>query len=553
MICNAHRTGPHFLWSLLICYACSLAAETVSVRDFGALGDGFQDDTAAVRKALASSSSVHFPAGVYRLSDGLELPPSVRLTGEGSPRLGTFPILDDDKRFLAHDQLRQLPGTTLLFTGKGKRSLKTGRQQAFASVRYALKTSTRFPYQISDLAIVLDVQVVNSKGRPTKPAEDRRADYDVGLLVDDSPGGSLRGVSIFGYWRRAGLLVMSRGEGSNPDYNTFWNCQFSGNYGVALLGLDAAGPGLSGTQFYGCNLYSNDHHSRAPDHSGSGALFIDGDTSAKHADINGHYFFGGAIRTYHNIAVRLDRASNVTFSGVIFEVPAGKRADPSTDRTGRVVGTAQTRDVSFLGCRMHDIGLRELSAAMIDGTVTIAGNSRQGLSVQSGTRLVRLQAAANGDPMIQLADRAKSANDGWTIRLDVSDGEELSLRHGNRELGRLSTAGEWSSPAIATSRYRIAKRLTRDLRNGAITAGHSRLRIRSSQAEPVLWQIEGGIEGEQVLLEMASGSPAFQVRSQTKGNLRLPTPFTFDSPDDRLALMYTEDRWVEISRSDHAP
>jgi hypothetical protein len=42
--------------------------ESVSVKDFGATGDGVTDDTAAIVLALAASKSVYFPAGTYLCS-----------------------------------------------------------------------------------------------------------------------------------------------------------------------------------------------------------------------------------------------------------------------------------------------------------------------------------------------------------------------------------------------------------------------------------------------------------------------------------------------------
>jgi hypothetical protein len=42
--------------------------ESVSVKDFGAVGDGVADDTAAIQAALAASTQVVFPAGTYLVS-----------------------------------------------------------------------------------------------------------------------------------------------------------------------------------------------------------------------------------------------------------------------------------------------------------------------------------------------------------------------------------------------------------------------------------------------------------------------------------------------------
>ena len=43
--------------------------ESVSVKDFGAVGDGVTDDTAAIQAALGASDSIYFPAGTYECSN----------------------------------------------------------------------------------------------------------------------------------------------------------------------------------------------------------------------------------------------------------------------------------------------------------------------------------------------------------------------------------------------------------------------------------------------------------------------------------------------------
>lgn len=74
--------------------------DVVSIRDFGAVGDGVEDDTAAINRALFElycrddSSLVSddtryrrqlfFPAGVYRVTGTVLIPPYARLIGEGA-------------------------------------------------------------------------------------------------------------------------------------------------------------------------------------------------------------------------------------------------------------------------------------------------------------------------------------------------------------------------------------------------------------------------------------------------------------------------------------
>lgn len=67
--------------------------DVVSVLDFGAKGDGATDDTAAINRALYQlycaeqfqdvKRALHFPAGVYIVTDYVKVPPNATLLGEG--------------------------------------------------------------------------------------------------------------------------------------------------------------------------------------------------------------------------------------------------------------------------------------------------------------------------------------------------------------------------------------------------------------------------------------------------------------------------------------
>lgn len=417
-----NRSSPLRIASLILAVIACLGTLlerspvfAVNVHDFGAKGDAITDDTNAIRAALAASPRVHFPPGVYIISDGIDLPRGARLTGDGAPFLGAFPLADD-KDLFAEDQRTQLPGTTLLFRGTATQTITTERSDRFNELRYAIRTKPRFNFSIEKLAIALDVTVKNPRGKFTTPQTDERSDCGVGLLIDDSAAGTVRDVNVFGYWKTAGLCIVSRGLGDNPDYNTFWNCSFMGDTGVALVGSDdAAGPGLSGTQFHGCRLFAADHHQRSSGHFGTTALFIDGETKGKRADLNGHSFFGGCIRTYNNHAVILDHASNLSFHGTVFEVPSYDGANSKgADKTGQIFGTEDTRDVFLFGCRMHDIGLNQLARAMQNGTVIAIPDRFRAMSVSQAGSTARLSANQRA-ATLQLTDDGNTTNSGKKI------------------------------------------------------------------------------------------------------------------------------------------
>lgn len=64
--------------------------ETVSVKDFGAAGDGSTDDTAAIQAAIDAASAatyqtvVYFPAGDYKITTSLAMKSQVSLRGAGA-------------------------------------------------------------------------------------------------------------------------------------------------------------------------------------------------------------------------------------------------------------------------------------------------------------------------------------------------------------------------------------------------------------------------------------------------------------------------------------
>jgi hypothetical protein len=69
----------------LIPYGAQATWSFTSVRSYGAVGDGFTDDTAAINSAITGGTVVYFPPGTYKYSGLMTLPAntSYRIYGDG--------------------------------------------------------------------------------------------------------------------------------------------------------------------------------------------------------------------------------------------------------------------------------------------------------------------------------------------------------------------------------------------------------------------------------------------------------------------------------------
>ena len=62
---------------------CEKLAQTVSVKDYGAIGNGVADDTIAVTEALSSGKSVYFPEGTYKTTGEINVSSNCVYYGDG--------------------------------------------------------------------------------------------------------------------------------------------------------------------------------------------------------------------------------------------------------------------------------------------------------------------------------------------------------------------------------------------------------------------------------------------------------------------------------------
>ena len=91
------------------------------------------------------------------------------------------------------------------------------------------------------------------------------------------------------------------------------------------------------------------------------------------------------------------------------------------------------------------------------------------------------------------------------------------------------------------------------INDGAITATSSHILIATEYGDALdhLDQIDGGRDGQLLLLRIANASQQVIVRCRMDGNIAIPTYCYLRSTQQTLLLIYdaTQQQWLELSRS----
>ncbi|MGL5309468.1 MAG: hypothetical protein ACRDAL_02575 [Plesiomonas shigelloides] len=535
-------------------------SEVVSVKDWdGGAGVYGHLCHSAIEEAdqwcFDNGKTLYFPCGQYCI--GKSLIKKARWVGDGAAELAPFPQNDDDKIYMRPGHKVKLPGSNIiLMVGATLSSVSTVRSDMFSSMTYAIKTLDKYPANMNGIGIVMDMDVYDASGVLTSPAEDNRAECDVGLLIDDSSASDFPNLVVFGYWNKAGTVIWSHGVGDNPDYTKFGFGSTMGYYGLALIGNDnaaGAGPGLSGTQWLGFQLFANDHHSRQPQTLRPGQtnkyghlLFIDGNTGAADTDLNGHEFIAGGWRTYSNKPVVLDNCSNLHLVNVPFEFSTIS-GQPDTGNH-KFYGTSQTRNVHILNSRNCTYSLWDhADFGDVVEKLMITNPFFGDIVVGSKGAYVRMMATGGGeDPRVQFTRNAASSEDGFAVRMDVSDSDSLSITLGGAAICRIDP----STGVVAfkrTSLWPVGAALV--VTGGAISVSQN-AHVIDATGSPSVSTINGGSEGELVQLQKTGSGTVTLVEG---GNIVTPgTSLLLTANSDVVVLVKRGSSWLVQSFSDNA-
>jgi hypothetical protein len=261
---NYTATGTTFARNLV-----TRSSDIVNAKDFGAVGDGIVDDTAALQAAVAAAcsslKSLYIPKGNYKVSQTLVITAPIKIYGDGISQWSGF--------------FNELAATQLSFVGTGAKTYQNyGVTNMEVCGGFAPNLSARAGYNETNYSL-LDFMnganprdfsigiLVNSSGVeisdlrlvPSGGGADHLAFYnnsaatgtedwsdgnnwDVGILLNAREDCYFNRIQSVGHWRISGMFVSSTGIGpadARSPYRTIVaNSYFQGYKAAAIRGSD---------------------------------------------------------------------------------------------------------------------------------------------------------------------------------------------------------------------------------------------------------------------------------------------------------------------------
>ncbi len=196
--------------------------ERVSVKSFGAVGNGSIDDTEAIRRAINQhyvqnsaqgyKKEIFFPAGNYIVSDTIYLPPNIKIVGEGS--------------------------SNTIIRATGTNNISIFRTRSLTSV----VSGTTFVAQPAQSDIVSNV-IIDGIGFEYRPTNSLTATANQLLYLDQASNTVVKNCSFIGTWTLGQLVstgyagIIATGTSFSQDIK-LENLHFSGMSNAISLSGD---------------------------------------------------------------------------------------------------------------------------------------------------------------------------------------------------------------------------------------------------------------------------------------------------------------------------
>lgn len=583
--------------------------ERVSVKDFGAVGDGVTDDTAAFVAAAATGALVEVPPGQFILSNSA-FPSVFRIRGAGMGRtslrwkaasaesnmIALYGVVDVHIEGLTIDGNRQNQTDSAGYYGAIGGTLGDGASVVIEGVEFKngrisdiymngptgegeqasvridgcrftdgmVGTGTRSAQAIA-LSEGISVRLTNNEfSQPTIPAAYGRG----GLIMQRPPASTSLSwsdiVAIGNRFRKFGRGTADT-IGCIYVYSGVRSVIISDNHTIDSIGnalcvkadcgmvvvtnnviinhRDTWAPAIvvfdqaaNATSSLGENFIISGNVLKNTQHTG---IMVDGARVGGRDDarnfIISNNIIDGAVRGIHyrnlsTISVRGNLISNTSSVAIFAQDQAGDCVIQGNTITGGLVGFDCDGDTSAARINVSDNVISNLTATAIRIKQSVASFSIDrnrfngcGLWLQT-TGATGLSVVLNNVVTGETSNWAKTGT--YSTLVYDRNVVSVSLSYATRSLtvdsGQITPLADWHWV---------------DTEGGAATDD--------------LVTINGGYEGRRLIL-FATSSARDVVLKSGAGNLRLAGDFTLTHADDSIELIFRNNAWVEIGRSDNA-
>lgn len=550
-------------------------AQTVSVMDFGAVGDGVTDDTAAIQNAISAAALAMQPlyfgkAKSYLVTGQLTIPNTAELDFNGSTIIlgynATATAISCGNDVSIKNGTIQVP-----VTATQERIITTGSRNNLFDLLITSVNQQNNRTDNSDAAIrivgndcvVENVRVVNfDNAFSTENADHctlislKATSYVRGVWVNDCD-----------YCNVVGLVTETRSANAtqSPGHNGLLVTQtrWSSFNAIQIINAGEHGIRIGGSTTYGsraltfgdvlvekpgqCGFKIRDETNRTTDVQINGLMVLD-------------CSFGGGS-SLNEDALRVEKADHVVVTGMSSNVRDGGTSAYDGihiyDSTDVTVVTPRIEDVARDGIRITDSdGATETglvnSIYIISPQIFDANGN--GVTISSQTEALRDIYVTNASIRQQTGYGVLiEANGTITQPVQVTgivNSEGSGVFNTNNNDSQLYVDLKLANQTSVINTLTIA--------SGAVTlptrqaVGLYYIDTEGAGASDDLDNLNGGATYGQIVILSAIDSARTVVVKDGTGNMRLAGDFSMDNADDKITLVWNGSVWFELARSDNA-
>jgi hypothetical protein len=522
---------------------CVKLAETVSVKDFGAVGDGVTNDTTSFVNALASNQNIYIPDGSYLL-DSFTIS-NAKLFGTGTliwngPATTNWITLDNnaslsgltfDGNETAHSFLTDIGGINVNGVNANIEDCD------FSNFRKYIIITTP---DIATGGTVTNCRFHDSGRVPNSNAITIRSSNWVVI------GNHFDGTNWYNeaHMIRVGQFSAITNDVKNVSItgNFFTNPRYTG----VVLEFNSKQITITGNTFdnlqQGVKIEREDNTVQRISITGNSFNNL---TISTALNLNGDYvIFSG--NTVKNMNGTLDIGNYGIVSNNYFENQTDTLR-PCIRQQSLFTGAKITGNI-IRSCAFDGISVGGLKAEIIGNFVENPGRNGISITPPAGSEnsfTVNSNTTVGGVAGINLSSAVKNT---------ICDGNNCSGASTNNY--SMTYNDNWKTNMVTQSNINWLGRLnTFVIASGQVTIGQSDnvsiVDTEGGAATDDLTVINGAtMVGKKIILRTISAARVVTVKDSTQ--LRLAGDFVMNSPNDTIELIWTGSQWLEVARSDNA-